>query len=468
LNLQKVKETKTMRKLFSALVVFSLFPLVTACGDDDGPSLDGITEDITDDLPNPLDQCELECSAFAETGGSVSGIVEVDAFFRSVVNFNAQAGILKADIRAILGEMAAGMGLKAEAGASIDELSAMIEGHVKGGFGGNIEGGIKLEYQPPKCAVSAQATIQASAQCDASVKPGEASVKCEGSCEVEASAMASCEGEVKCTGTAPSFKCEGTCTGSCELEAGAKCEGTCSGSCEVASEAECDGEFQAGTGSGASGGGTCKLNAGAKCEGECKGSCELTAGAECKGECKGECTYDPGGAECSGKASCEASGSASVECKGECKGNVEPPEVKAECKASAKAEASFSAECTPPKVGLSYKLAASGDASGDADVKAAMEAQVTAFANAYGKLVAKLEKVQLVVDAGANLAADGAAAVEGAADVIVGGEGDFLAIFGAGCAIDSLPMAVDMVGAGGDSLKETLTATGKISAALGG
>src|SRR5690606_12914751 len=119
------------------------------------------------DIPG-ADLCPgLKCKTMAEAGGSVSGIAEVDAFFTSVVNFQAQAGMLEAEVNAALGEMAAAIGAEVEGSASA--TAANIVAKISGGFDGRIDGGISIEYQEPRCEVSAEAPIQASAPCDASV-----------------------------------------------------------------------------------------------------------------------------------------------------------------------------------------------------------------------------------------------------------------------------------------------------------
>src|SRR5690606_35967310 len=127
--------------------------------------------------------------------GSVSGIAKVDAFFTSALKFRAQATALQADVTGTLGEMAAALGLSTEGSAA--DIAGRIEGHIEGGFGGKIDGGITIDFQEPRCEVSAQATLQAAARCDAKVDPGKASVECDGGCVIDAEAKASCEGEVK-------------------------------------------------------------------------------------------------------------------------------------------------------------------------------------------------------------------------------------------------------------------------------
>ena len=198
-----------MKRIVSVLAMLVATPNLMACGSEDGTNPLGGDNPLGDALDMAAEACGFECKTIAEAGGSVSGIAELDSFFTAVADFNAQANILDADVNATLGEMAAAIGV--DAGADASATASLIVDEINAGFGGKIDGGISIEYEPPQCQVSAQATIEASARCDAEVTPGSASVECKGSCELDASADVSCEGEaeLKCTGTAPSFACEG-------------------------------------------------------------------------------------------------------------------------------------------------------------------------------------------------------------------------------------------------------------------
>ncbi len=443
-----------MKTLLSRLALIgTASAALFACGDDTGDNTSpfsssglptgGIPTDVVP-IPSGIPGlCDFQCKTIAEAGAGISGIREVDAFFGAVGNFQAQAGSLEADVRLELLSMAAALGIDGSAMAT-GELAAAISGGVAGGFGGMIDGNLSIGFAPPKCEVSATASVQAAAKCDATVDPGSVSVECEGSCEASGSAMASCSGgaTLTCKGTAPGFKCEGTCSGTCEVAADAKCEGECNGTCEVHGDvacngtcemngtAACDGECMGSTDAGgnctgecklsetAMCNGTCKLNAGATCEGSCKGSCELKAGGTCNGECKGECEYTPpsGMCEATATAKCEASAEAKVECNGKCSGEAKPPMVKAECEATAKAEASFNAECTPPSLDIKYNLTtqAQADFAADVNVKAAFEGKIQAFGKAFANLTAKGAKIEAIIKAGGDLGSSGAAAVDGA------------------------------------------------------
>lgn len=443
-----------MNKFYSSLAMLAVLPALASCGEDGG----------IPDIPG-LDQCKLECKGVVEASGSVSGIASVDAFFTSALNFKAQAGILQADIRATLAEMAIALGL--DASGSVDELAARLDAHIKAGFDGKIEGGISIDFQPPRCEISAQATVQAAARCDASVDPGKASVECSGGCVIDAEAKASCDGEVKCTGKAPSFECKGECQGTCDLRAGGSCEGTCSGSCNLEVAGKCDGECKGSTDGNGNCQGECQLNAGAKCEGTCKGSCELDVAAECSGQCKGSCTYEPGSASCDGELTCEASANAKVECQGECKGEVVPPKVKAECEASVQAQANFDAECSPPSLAVDYELSADLQGEANASARLAFEAQIQGFVKAFGKLQAKGAKLELVTKAGADLVASASGAVEGVVDNL-SGSADLSVKMGAVCAVGALGEVKSLLGDASSSVSASASAVGKVSTAVGG
>lgn len=450
-----------MRKIVSGLALLTATLGLSSCGED------GLTNPLDKNpLANELlQQCGLDCKGVIESRGSLSGDAKLDAFFTAVVSFDAQARLIEADIEAALREMALAAGAEVEAGADIKDLSAAIEAQVKGGFDGKIDGGLELVYEPPRCAVSAQATLEAAARCDASVDPGKASVECKGECVAEVEAMASCEGELKCTGKAPSFACEGECTGSCELDVGATCEGTCNGVCKLDGTAACDGECK-GTLTDGMCDGECDVRAGGTCSGTCEGSCELAAGGTCEGKCKGECTWDPGEAECQGRASCEASGSASVECKGECKGEVEPPKVDAECEASVKAEANMKAECHPPKVDLKYELNADGELYGDVDAQAEFAAQMEAFAKAYGKLVAKMGKLEMVLSAGGELRDAAETTISSAAEAIVDGDANWGAKAGAYCAVSQAGPTASLLASAAQRLNGSLQVVVELTGAV--
>src|SRR6188768_3638794 len=84
-----------------------------------------------DDKDSPLGdlaaQCGLVCSekGVAEGNASISGVANIDAFFSSVVNFNAKANLVSGNINAELAKIKASLGLKADAKGA-DVKAAMI------------------------------------------------------------------------------------------------------------------------------------------------------------------------------------------------------------------------------------------------------------------------------------------------------------------------------------------------------
>jgi hypothetical protein len=403
-----------------------------ACDGKDGP------------LGDLAEQCGLTCDekGIIQGNASISGIPSIDAFFGAVVNFNAKASLVSGNIDAELAKIKASLGLKATA------TPAQVKAAIVAKFSLDADAGVKVAYTPARCAVSAKATFEATAKCDATVKPGSASVKCSGKCEVDASAEVACDANatVTCTGTAPSLKCEGECKGSCELKAAAACSGTCKGECS-------------GTCSATNAMGQCE----GSCDGMCEGTCELNAAAECNGSCKGECTYTPPSGMCDAGASvtCEAKANASVECNGKCEGEVEPPQASAECQASAKADASVNVECTPPSLDLQYQFDASLNATAKAEAQANFEAFLVSFRGSFSAILAQSAQAEVILAAGLDIKDKGVAAVQ---DVVENFDvkGNLKATVGVSCAVTQLPLVKDSMA---DSTK-ALTASGKAAADL--
>jgi hypothetical protein len=394
-----------------------------------------------------LEQCGLICSSkgIAEGNASISGIPNVDAFFGSVVNFNAKANLISGNIKAELGRIYASVGATG---------AADFQAKLAAKFKLDADAGVAVKFEPAKCAVSAKATIEATAKCDASVDPGKAEVTCSGTCEAEASVDASCDASatVKCVGTAPDLNCMGECKGTCQLDVAAACEGTCNGECS-------------GTCSATNADGSCA----GKCDGMCKGNCEASASASCSGKCKGECTYTPPDAKCEAGASvkCEAAAKGSVKCDGKCDGEITPPKASAECEASAKADASVNVECTPPSVDVSYQLDASltGDAKLDAQAK--FEAFLVSFKASLGTIAAQVSQSKVVLQAGADIGAKAGGAVTDAVKAI-DVSGSLKVSVGVGCAIAELPNVGKAMTASTEALTKSASAAGELTAKLGG
>jgi len=396
-----------------------------------------------------LKECGLTCpdKGIAQGNASISGIQGVDAFFGSVVNFNAKASLVSENITSEIAKINASLGLAADAPAADIKAAIIAKFHL------DAKAGLKIAYTPAKCAVSAKATIEATAKCDATVTPGKAEVTCSGSCEAEASVDAKCDASAtaKCTGTAPMLACEGECKGSCELDAAASCSGTCKGTCS-------------GTCSATDAMGQCA----GSCDGMCTGTCEMAASAECKGKCKGECTYTPPDGKCEAGATlkCEAKAKGSVMCNGKCDGTVEPPMASAECQASAKADASVNVECTPPSLDLAYQFDAKLSASAKADAQANFEAFLVGFKGSFSAIVADLAQSKVVLQAGADIGASAKGAVMdavGAIDVTA----SLKVSVGVSCAITELSNVADALKESSDKLVASGKAAGELTASFG-
>jgi hypothetical protein len=396
-------------------------------------------------------ECGLECAAKGEGliagNAAISGVASIDAFFGSVVNFEAAANGVTGGINAQL------EGIRADFGIAAD---ADLDVALKAQFDANLEAGYSLKVSPAKCQADVQATLEASAKCDASVSPGKASVQCSGTCEAEAGATLKCEGDAKlqCSFTNPSVMCEGKCEGDCTVDISAtggctgSCEGTCEGTCMVKNtDGSCAG----------------------KCDGKCSGTCKaaLEADGSCMAKCEGQCTAKAptGGCDASAKASCEGSATAKVECTGKCDGDFEPPMAKAECQASAKADAKINVQCTPPRVEASYtlKAAASADVAAQLKFKAALKAFVNVRLPA---LMASLKKSSLVLEAGADLTASAGGAIKGSIDVSLKGKLSLKQTVGLGCALTELGAVGGIVGGATAKLDASFKAATKLTKAV--
>jgi hypothetical protein len=323
---------------------------LTGCGEDGIPGPGG-------DLCGP-------CGAVVQGDVGISGNAKLDGFFAAVADLNKAQVAINGDFEANIDDLIATFGAEVAANASLDAKVDALIAKVKGEISANVDGGLVINYVPPKCqanvnvAFEAQAQCEAKAGCEVEANPGSISVECEGKCEGKCDAE--CTGGFKCEVSA-SGECSGKCEGSCQLEAAAKCEGTCKGSCS-------------GTCSAYDGQGNC---AGA-CDGMCEGTCELSAAASCSGKCSGSCVVEAK-AECEGEApSC--AGKCEGKCEGSCSGSATPPsasancEASADCKAQAKAQGSANVQCSPPTLDVGFEFKAGLNASAKAEFGAKISA----------------------------------------------------------------------------------------------
>ena len=419
----------------SGLVAGMAMTAVQGCDDGGGP------------LGDIAAQCGLVCAAegVADGNASISGVASVDAFFGAVVTFSQAAIDVSAGIDAELRAIAVSLGLDPASGAA--EIKAAIQGKIKGA----VSGGLKVTYAAPQCAVSAQATVEATAKCDVTVDPGKVEVECKGSCEADASVSASCdaEAEVKCVAQFAAIACDGMCEGTCSADGGVACEGTCNGACA----GECSVKNANGDCAG-------------RCEGMCEGTCELKAAAKCEGNCEGSCTYTPPDAKCEANAQvrCEAKADAKVACNGRCDGEVTPPKASAECEASAKAEVNAKVECTPPAVEITWQWSA--ELEGNVKAQAEFKAWITGFKGRFAALLAATKRVKFVLDAGAGLTAAASGAVKGAIDVQVKGDLDLKASVGLACALTELGNVPTVIADSAGRLQTSAAGAAEITTAI--
>ena len=129
-----------------------------------------------DAVGNLAEQCGLTCAAegVLEGNASISGVASVDAFFGAVVTFSRVSLEIAGGIQAELDAIALSVGL--EPGAAGADIKAAIQAKLSAA----VDGGLQVKYAPPRCEVSVEATLEATAKCDAEIDPGMATVECQG------------------------------------------------------------------------------------------------------------------------------------------------------------------------------------------------------------------------------------------------------------------------------------------------
>jgi hypothetical protein len=383
----------------------------------------GVVRDASPPIASYDVGCGLSCPATGVLDGnaSISGVASVDAFFGSVVRFRTTATAISDGAGTEIDAIALSVGAKPGDLAGLGtKLAAKL--------GANLQGGLRIAYQPPECTASTRAVLAAESRCDATVDPERASVECEGGCTPDVGMTCGAGAALECTGIAPNLSCTGTCKGVCELETAAKCEGICRGACS--------GNCNVGDARGGCAG---------SCDGMCRGRCELDAAASCSGTCKGVCTYAPVSGQCepAAQAHCNASATGKVECRGQCSGRVTPASASADCEASAKADASVSASCDPPPLNVSFQLAAS--VSADPSRSAEFQAWLVGFERHVSALLASKAKLDGLVSVGTDLAANAEAAIKGSIDATLRGAPTLRMTVGLGCALAELPSAIGVI-----------------------
>lgn len=439
------------------------------------------------------------CPTVAGGGVNFTGDARVDGLFKAIGSLKASTGSINASFNGEIKGLAEVFGVDVS-GMSTADMVAAVKGAIEADIAANVEGGLTVDFQKPKCSANASLAVEASADCQveagcnvsAECTGGEAKVSCEGSCsgsceggcdpgsipqcKVELSASGKCEGSCSgsCEVSGPSLACEGTCSGSCTVEAGARCEGSCSGTCEGTCEGTCSVENADGSCSGECDGkcsgscsASCEIQGSAKCEGTCNGSCEYTpANGSCEGSCKGECKIEASAdAECEGGKAPSCEGSCSGSCEGSCEGSVTPPsctaegscDASADCEASASAQANASVECTPPSIEIGFAVKADVEASAAANFKARMEI----FKKSMMNIAQGTFKLKALVTGDASLGIEPptvqiATQVKAIGSALVKGDLDIdIPVFRINCAINAADEAVAAV----TGIKADLAAT---------
>ena len=456
--------TGTLRALASvSALVFAATGCSEARVDSPNVAAAGSALDLSD-AKEVAKECGLVCPGdttkdgvkvrgIAEGNAAIAGVSSVDAFFASVLHYQASAQGVADGIDEQVAAIRSDFGLAADADI-VTELKARFDAHA--------QAGVKIEHEPARCSADVKATLAAQARCDSSFDPGKAMLACKGDCEVEASASAGCDAQsdLECTVNAPSITCDGVCRGACEanLTAAAACDGMCRGSCD----------------------GTCSSyvmdsNGQAQCAGQCSGMCtgtcetQLAGSASCSGKCKGECVVMNPSGGCTGAISvkCKAKANAMVMCSGRCDSDFEPPKARAECQASVKADTKCHMHCTPPRVVARYRARADANISlaerarFDAAVKLLSEVRMPA-------LLAQRQQGSLVVQAGTELSSAAQGAVKGALNETLSGKLSVQEAFGLGCAVGELPKVDAIVSTSNKRLNQSLDTATALTAMLGG
>jgi hypothetical protein len=392
---------------------------------------------------------ECEGPGIALGNASISGVASVDAYFETVVRFRADADQLSKALSLELDAIRRAFGIPANRVLET-ELRAQIAAHVAGE--------LSVQAGEPRCHVHARSVAAASASCqgdELAALPAE--VDCRGRCEPIAGDALDCgsDAELSCTSLASASACTGQCVGRCasDLSAAQACAGICRGGCQGSCSRYAD---------------AAATQCAGLCDGMCSGSCEveLPAGGRCDGACTGECTLASSDGTCSAgsHARCEAAVGAAVRCAGRCEGDVEPARAKDECRAAVSAQAMMSAQCTPPRVAIDYRLAAVLDPGSSAQFELAMQMLEARLPS----LLATLARAERMLSAGAELAGGADSALSSAESIgDIATDGDLRAAFGLVCALREAKQIPGVIEPPADRLAAAVIEATGVIAALG-
>lgn len=353
----------------SKMIALGAAMVLAGCGDDGGT------------LPG---ECSLD---FSGEVSSSFGDAELDALFDATGRFSVAAGQIESSVlsacNAISTDLGGAMGMDPQTAC----MNAVTQ--IQAVKAANATAVLSIRYTPAVCSASATAIVDCTAMCDASFDAMATPPTCEGgmlsgSCSGMCSGSCTVEGSVMCTGS-----CSGSCMGSCDAEVSATCTGTCRGQCEgtcmtMGPDGSCMGECM----------GTCRGDCMGTIEGDCSGSCD--------GMCMGSCRSDVM-ATCMGTCS----GSCDVMfTEPRCEGGEWSVMADAECQAACEADASFAVECTEPSLVVTF--------TGVATMPTDLQALVDTLETNLPRLIAVIEKAQIIVGATVDIAARLPAATDAA------------------------------------------------------
>ncbi|MEZ4380476.1 MAG: hypothetical protein R3A79_03965 [Nannocystaceae bacterium] len=375
----------------------------------------------------------------------VYGVASVDAFFGAVLDVKAASERTSAALRWELDAIAVSLGVAP--GSSGATIQAAIAERVEAAT----SGGLHLRHQPAACSTSLEVAAAAAAECDDELDAGDLTVRCDGTCDIDASVQAACaaDGALTCVGVAPGLQCAGDCTGTCELSEPSACDGVCRG--------ECAGDCSVVDAQGACAG---------ACAGDCTGRCELAAGGVCDGACQGECLTTPPAQSCDAgvQARCEATASAGIDCSGGCEGAAQAV-VNAGCEATVAAKAEANVECRPPEVVITWQWsdALEDDPAGQAEFRA----WIGVVRGRLAALLATDAKARVLAQSATSLRAAAEGAVKDSFAALTQTD-DLTAAIGAGCGLAQLGDVRAVLEQAGASLEESLSASTEVLVAVGG
>ncbi|MBW2261872.1 MAG: hypothetical protein JRG91_07860, partial [Deltaproteobacteria bacterium] len=123
-----------------------------------------------------IENClECMCGDISDGNSGITGNAKVDSFFAAVITLDASTGIVSSKVEDALADLRVTLGLSADASLA-DIRTAIDDAFSTGGVTFN------ASYEPAECRADVDVAVQAAAECDVTVDPGEVDIRCEGRC----------------------------------------------------------------------------------------------------------------------------------------------------------------------------------------------------------------------------------------------------------------------------------------------